>query len=126
MSSIVPLAPELSLANGVAMPRVGFGLFRVTPGAPARDVAAEALAAGYRLLDTAAIYRNEAEVGQAVAASGLPLMSVWMPMPPTISAQAHSASSEASPSPSRASKSGSTLSRAYLFQGQISWQSSQP
>lgn len=72
MSSIVPLAPELSLANGVAMPRVGFGLFRVTPGAPARDVAAEALAAGYRLLDTAAIYRNEAEVGQAVAASGLP------------------------------------------------------
>ncbi|MBX9609483.1 MAG: aldo/keto reductase [Gammaproteobacteria bacterium] len=54
------------------MPRIGFGLFRVAPGATARDIAAEALTAGYRLLDTAAIYRNETEVGQAVAASGLP------------------------------------------------------
>lgn len=55
------------LANGVAMPRVGFGLFRVSPGGNAQAVIREARAAGYLHLDTATVYRNEADVGAVLA-----------------------------------------------------------
>ncbi|MGD9603500.1 MAG: aldo/keto reductase [Gammaproteobacteria bacterium] len=70
--------PAVEIAPGIGMPRIGFGLFRLPPGAPARDAATAALAAGYRLLDTAAVYRNEAEVGAAVAACGLPRTSLFL------------------------------------------------
>ncbi|GAB4100116.1 aldo/keto reductase [Sinomonas halotolerans] len=59
-------SPTLTLAGGVAMPRLGYGLYKVPP-ADAERLAAEALAAGYRSLDTAAMYGNEEGVGRAVA-----------------------------------------------------------
>ena len=56
--------------QGVSIPRLGFGTFRM-PGAAAQPVVEQALATGYRHIDTAAMYDNEAAVGAAIAASGL-------------------------------------------------------
>jgi diketogulonate reductase-like aldo/keto reductase len=59
------------LNNGVEMPYVGLGVFRLEDAAEAQRVVEMALAAGYRHIDTAAIYRNEAAVGQAIKNSGV-------------------------------------------------------
>jgi 2,5-diketo-D-gluconate reductase A len=61
----------VTLNNGVEMPILGFGVFQVRPKDTERAVS-EALAAGYRLIDTASAYQNEAQVGQAIRASGVP------------------------------------------------------
>ena len=58
------------LGNGIRMPMLGFGTYLVE-GAGAQGVVEQALEAGYRHLDTAAYYRNEREVGAAVARSGI-------------------------------------------------------
>jgi 2,5-diketo-D-gluconate reductase A len=63
--------PAVTLSNGVEMPVLGFGVFQVPPDETER-VVADALAAGYRSLDTAAAYRNEEAVGRAIATSGIP------------------------------------------------------
>ncbi|GAA1692790.1 aldo/keto reductase [Fodinicola feengrottensis] len=63
--------PRLKLNNGVAIPQLGFGVFQVPPEQTEKTVTS-ALEAGYRSIDTAAGYRNEAGVGAAVARSGLP------------------------------------------------------
>jgi 2,5-diketo-D-gluconate reductase A len=63
--------PTVTLSNDVEMPVLGFGVFQVPPEDTER-VVADALAAGYRLLDTAAAYRNEKPVGRAIATSGIP------------------------------------------------------
>ncbi|MEU3448721.1 aldo/keto reductase [Streptomyces thermolilacinus] len=63
--------PSLTLNNGVAMPQLGFGVWQV-PDAEAADAVGTALEAGYRSIDTAAVYENERGTGQAVKASGLP------------------------------------------------------
>ena len=63
--------PSLALNNGVPMPQLGFGVWQV-PDDEAATAVATALEAGYRSIDTAAIYRNERGTGQAVAASGIP------------------------------------------------------
>ncbi|MGE3285080.1 MAG: aldo/keto reductase [Pseudonocardia sp.] len=63
--------PNLVLNNGVEIPQLGFGVFKVDPGETERAVST-ALEAGYRHIDTAALYRNEREVGAAIARSGLP------------------------------------------------------
>jgi diketogulonate reductase-like aldo/keto reductase len=62
-------SPHLTLNNGVRMPALGFGVYR---SAPEQTVAAvgSALAQGYRLIDTAAAYLNEREVGEAIMRSG--------------------------------------------------------
>jgi len=63
-------APAIRLNDGATIPQLGLGVFQV----PARETArvvAEALAIGYRHVDTAQMYGNEAGVGEAVAASGL-------------------------------------------------------
>src|SRR3954471_1633401 len=62
--------PVLTLHDGVEMPQLGFGVFQIPPGETQERVE-EALATGYRHVDTAAAYRNEAGVGAAIAASGL-------------------------------------------------------
>jgi 2,5-diketo-D-gluconate reductase A len=62
--------PTVTLSNDVQMPILGFGVFQVPPEDTAR-VVADALSAGYRSLDTAAAYRNEEAVGQAIATSGI-------------------------------------------------------
>lgn len=63
--------PTAMLNNGVAIPQLGFGVFQV-PAEETQRVVEEALEAGYRHIDTAAAYRNEAGVGAAIAASGIP------------------------------------------------------
>ncbi|MGW1541421.1 aldo/keto reductase [Streptomyces sp. NPDC002309] len=68
MSSKVP---PIILNNGVAMPQLGFGVWQV-PDAEAERVVATALEAGYRSIDTAAIYGNEEGTGKAVRACGIP------------------------------------------------------
>lgn len=62
---------QFALNNGVAIPQVGFGVFQV-PAEETQRIVEEALEAGYRHIDTAAAYRNEAGVGAAIAASGIP------------------------------------------------------
>lgn len=61
----VPLAPTAALSSGHAIPRVGLGTVQEN-GPAATESVRDAIAAGYRLIDTAAIYGNEAEVGEAV------------------------------------------------------------
>ncbi|WP_370416552.1 aldo/keto reductase [Streptomyces fradiae] len=62
--------PTVKLNNGVEIPQLGFGVFQVADDATTAAVSA-ALEAGYRSIDTAAIYGNEAGVGRALGASGL-------------------------------------------------------
>ncbi|NTW38611.1 MAG: aldo/keto reductase [Cellulomonadaceae bacterium] len=62
--------PTVTLNNGVPMPILGFGVFQV-PDEQTEQVVTDALAAGYRHLDTAAVYGNEEGVGRAIAASGI-------------------------------------------------------
>ncbi len=63
--------PTLKLNDGHEIPQLGFGVFKVDPDETERIVA-DALEAGYRHIDTAAIYGNEVGVGRAIAASGIP------------------------------------------------------
>ncbi|MFI1031468.1 aldo/keto reductase [Streptomyces sp. NPDC020951] len=62
--------PHVTLNNGVQMPILGFGVFQV-PAEETERVVTDALAAGYRHLDTAAAYGNEEAVGKAIKASGI-------------------------------------------------------
>ncbi|MFB6820870.1 aldo/keto reductase [Streptomyces virginiae] len=62
--------PAIKLNNGTLMPQLGYGVWQV-PDAEAERAVGTALEAGYRSIDTAAIYGNEAGTGKAVAASGL-------------------------------------------------------
>ncbi|WP_406048340.1 aldo/keto reductase [Kribbella sp. NBC_00889] len=61
----------ITLNNGVRIPQRGFGVFQVPPNETQRAVE-QAIETGYRHIDTAAAYNNEAGVGAAVRASGLP------------------------------------------------------
>jgi 2,5-diketo-D-gluconate reductase A len=61
----------ITLNNGVHMPILGFGVFQVPPDQTEQAVT-DALAIGYRHLDTAEAYRNEEAVGRAIASSGIP------------------------------------------------------
>lgn len=63
--------PTVALNSGHRIPQLGYGVFRVPPDETERLVS-EALALGYRHLDTAAVYRNEEGVGRAIRASGIP------------------------------------------------------
>jgi 2,5-diketo-D-gluconate reductase A len=63
--------PELALNDGHTIPQLGFGVFKVDPDETER-VVTDALEVGYRHLDTAAVYGNEAGVGRAIAKSGIP------------------------------------------------------
>ena len=63
--------PAVDLAGDVSIPQFGLGVFQVPPENTFENVTT-GIAAGYRHIDTAKAYGNEAEVGQAVRASGLP------------------------------------------------------
>ncbi|KEF09273.1 MULTISPECIES: aldo/keto reductase [Streptomyces] len=62
--------PHITLNNGVAMPQLGYGVWQV-PDDEAFTAVGNALEAGYRSIDTAAIYGNEEGTGKALAASGI-------------------------------------------------------
>jgi methylglyoxal/glyoxal reductase len=70
--------PEVTLRGGEAIPQLGFGVFQIPPGDATRAAVAAALEVGYRHVDTAAVYRNESDVGAAIRVSGLPSDSVWV------------------------------------------------
>jgi 2,5-diketo-D-gluconate reductase A len=67
----VSTVPTIRLSNGVQMPQLGFGVWQV-PDDEAATAVGTALEAGYRSIDTAAIYENETGTGKALAASGIP------------------------------------------------------
>ena len=69
--------PVVDLGRGVVMPMVGFGTWQMR-GQQAYQAIRHALQAGYRHIDTATIYRNEDEVGRAIAASGLDRSDVFV------------------------------------------------
>lgn len=70
MSTTGSQIPQLPFRDGEQIPQLGFGVFQVPPR-ETEEVVAQALATGYRHIDTAAAYRNEGAVGQAIRASGL-------------------------------------------------------
>lgn len=61
----------IKLNNGVEIPCVGYGTFRTDPAVTAQAVQ-DAIAAGYRHIDTAKVYENEVGVGQGIKAAGVP------------------------------------------------------
>jgi 2,5-diketo-D-gluconate reductase A len=73
----VTAVPDITLSNGQTIPQLGFGVFLVPPEQTAEAVST-ALATGYRHIDTAEMYGNEREVGEAVAKSGLDRAEVFI------------------------------------------------
>ncbi|MFT0848063.1 aldo/keto reductase [Actinomycetaceae bacterium L2_0104] len=71
------MSTNITLNNGVEMPALGFGVFQTPPEETVSSVT-EALKVGYRLIDTAASYFNEREVGDGVRASGLDRSEVFI------------------------------------------------
>ena len=66
------------LNNGVEMPVLGLGVFRAEDGDETYNMVTWALEAGYRHIDTAAVYRNEKSVGDAIADSGIPRKDIFL------------------------------------------------
>jgi len=69
------LTDGVKLSGGMVLPVVGFGTYKMKKGEAAGPVL-QALEAGYRLIDTAQVYENEKDVGEAIKQSGLPRSSV--------------------------------------------------
>ena len=77
-STRLSITSRFRLNSGVEIPVLGLGVFQSPPGATTRQAVRWALDAGYRHIDTAALYGNEADVGEAVRASGLPRDEVFV------------------------------------------------
>jgi 2,5-diketo-D-gluconate reductase A len=73
----VSAIPSIRLNNGVEIPQLGFGVFQIPP-AETRAATLEALRVGYRHIDTAEMYGNEAEVAQAIRDSGIPRSEIFV------------------------------------------------
>ncbi|HEY2280856.1 MAG TPA: aldo/keto reductase [Streptosporangiaceae bacterium] len=69
--------PQITLNNGRSIPQLGFGVFQIEPKDTAEAVST-AFQAGYRHIDTAEMYGNEREVGEAIAKSGLDRSDVFV------------------------------------------------
>jgi diketogulonate reductase-like aldo/keto reductase len=72
------LASRVPLSNGVEIPVLGLGVYQSRPGQEKRAAVASALPLRYRHVDTARVYGNEADVGRALTASGLPRKDVFL------------------------------------------------
>ncbi|TVX92285.1 aldo/keto reductase [Paenibacillus agilis] len=68
----------ITLNNGVHMPQLGLGVWRVEEGAQVEEAVKTALQIGYRHIDTAAVYKNEAGVGKAIKESGVPREEIFL------------------------------------------------
>jgi 2,5-diketo-D-gluconate reductase A len=77
MTSTIDRVPRVLLRPDVAIPQLGYGVFQVPPR-ETEEVVARALDVGYRHIDTAAAYRNEGAVGQAIHASGIPRGEIFV------------------------------------------------
>ena len=69
--------PNITLNNGVEIPQLGFGVFQIEPE-KTKDATLAALEVGYRHIDTAEMYGNEKEVGEAVRASGIDRCDIFV------------------------------------------------
>ncbi len=67
-----------TLSNGVKMPKVGLGVYKMTDEAEAIEAITTALEVGYRAIDTATLYANEKEVGKAIKASSVPREDIFI------------------------------------------------
>jgi 2,5-diketo-D-gluconate reductase A len=76
-SFVLSAVPQITLNNGQSIPQLGFGVFQIEPKDTAEAVST-ALQTGYRHIDTAEMYGNEQEVGEAVAKSGLNRRDVFV------------------------------------------------
>jgi diketogulonate reductase-like aldo/keto reductase len=76
--TMTTLTNHFTLKNGVQIPTIGFGTWQVPDGPVAYDAVTAALAAGYRHIDTARAYGNEASVGRAIADSGIPRDQIFL------------------------------------------------
>jgi methylglyoxal/glyoxal reductase len=72
------LLDTITLHNGVEMPRVGFGVWKVKEGNEVISSVKHAIKAGYRSIDTAAVYQNEEGVGKAIKEAGVPRESLFI------------------------------------------------
>jgi diketogulonate reductase-like aldo/keto reductase len=77
-SSDLSITSRYRLNQGIEIPVLGLGVFQTPPGRATRDAVTWALDAGYRHIDTASMYGNESDVGEAVRASGLPREEVFV------------------------------------------------
>ncbi|MCO0597310.1 aldo/keto reductase [Peribacillus butanolivorans] len=68
---ISSIEETITLHNGVKMPQLGFGVFKVKNGSETVESVKKAIEVGYRSIDTAAVYENEEGVGQAIRESGI-------------------------------------------------------
>ncbi len=75
---LTDLTSSVELGNGVAIPWVGLGVFKSPPGRETEQAVRWALEIGYRHIDTAAYYQNEADVARGLAASGVPREKVFI------------------------------------------------
>ena len=66
------MIPTITLNNGVKMPAIGYGVFRMKDPAECEEAVVQAIQSGYRLIDTAAAYENEEAVGRAILRCGVP------------------------------------------------------
>ena len=69
---------SVKLNNGIEMPLEGFGVFQVPDPAVCEQAVLDAIATGYRLIDTAAAYMNEEAVGRAIAKCGVPREALFI------------------------------------------------
>jgi diketogulonate reductase-like aldo/keto reductase len=72
------LSSAVALGNGVQIPWLGLGVFKSPPGKETEQAVRWALEIGYRHVDTAALYENEADVGRALKDSGVPRKKVFV------------------------------------------------
>jgi len=70
--------PTIKLNDGHEIPAIGFGTFQIPNDGSTYAAVKAALAVGYRHIDTAVAYFNEAEVGRAVRDSGIPREQIWV------------------------------------------------
>ena len=77
MAGATDRVPNVTLRPEVEIPQLGYGVFQVPPK-ETEEAVARALQAGYRHIDTAAAYRNEGAVGQAIHASGIPREEIFV------------------------------------------------
>lgn len=66
------VCPTITLSNGVVMPQLGLGVWKSAEGNEVTNAVRWAIEAGYRLIDTAAIYQNEHGVGEGIKLAGIP------------------------------------------------------
>lgn len=68
----------VTLNNGVIMPKIGYGVFRITDPEACEEAVVQAIHTGYRLIDTAAAYGNEQAVGRAIRRCGVPRKDLFI------------------------------------------------